>query len=124
MGMSDCYWKHCHWGKNYWEVLLGRDLKKNLNLLNLEESIGDISLATGAIVMMQLTGSDQQCASWILALALFQLLLLLSFSVCLSCVLFESCVVVVKRFKNWGCFLRLKTGSCFFKLSCVTKFHY
>lgn len=29
------------------------------------------------------------------------------------CIVWEV-VLVVKRFKNWGCFLRLKTGSCWF----------
>lgn len=78
-------------GRFFW-----RDFLKNLNLLNLEESIGNISLATGTFVMMQLTGADQQCASWVLSLALFHLLLLLSVSVCLSCVLFE-------RWHLWLC---------------------
>lgn len=87
-GISGCYWKHCHWEKNYWEVLLGGIFKKNLNLLNFEESIGNISLATGAFVTTQFTEADQQYASWVL-LELFHLLLLVSVSVCLSCVLFD-----------------------------------
>lgn len=45
--MSDCFCKHCHWGnKNYLEVLLN---KYFLNLLNLEEVIGNISLATATL---------------------------------------------------------------------------
>lgn len=106
VGMSDCYWKHYHWGKNYWEVLLGGFFFffLNLNLLNLEESIGNISLATGTFVMTQLTGADQQCVSWVLSLALFHLLLLLSVSVCLSCILFERWYLWLSDSKTGGAF--------------------
>lgn len=49
-------------GTFYW----GELKKKNPNLLSLEESICNISLATGTFVTTQLTGANQQCASWVL----------------------------------------------------------
>lgn len=43
--MSDCLCKHYHWGKKLFRGFTWK--KKNvLNLLNLEELIGNISLAT------------------------------------------------------------------------------
>lgn len=76
---------------------MGR-FRKNLNLLNLEESTFNISLLNATFVMTQLAGARQERPSHILALAWLPLILLL-----FLCVLFETNRVLLIFLKEFSC---------------------